>query len=251
MSLPIIEIANRQRLDVFADGPNGANRLLIYTGIAVIDPNAAIWVIDNKLVHETVEIILGQHSITDPTKGDNFNGNPLTFINGTVSVALAAVADLGDSDNVGWATDSTELSLVVIDANTNFLKIKVNCAIQGEFAALLRISYTAFIAAKDSTPDLVSLVFDPQRIVFDSNKPWSDGTVAISGPAPSGGVAVQLSTDRPDLLAIPSTVTVAAGATDAKFKAVLVVKPGGTPIVKAQVTASSGKGHKTAELDLL
>jgi hypothetical protein len=71
------------------------------------------------LLHDTVEIILGHNSITDPNRGDNFNGNPLTFINGTVSVALAAVVDLADSDNVTWAVNSTELSLVAIDANTN------------------------------------------------------------------------------------------------------------------------------------
>lgn len=251
MSLPIIEIANRQRLDVFADGPNGANRLLIYTGVAVIDTNAPIFVIDNKLVHDTAEIILGQNSITDTTKGDNFNGNPLTFINGIVSVAPAAITDQENSDNVTWATDSAELDLVVIDANTNFLNIRVNCAIQGEFTALMRISYTAFIAAKDSTPDLVSLVFDPRRIVFDSNRPWSTGTVMLSGPAPSGGAAVQLLTDRLDLLAIPATVTVAAGATAATFNAYLSVKPGGSGVVKAQVTASFGKGQQTAILDLL
>lgn len=251
MPLPIFGIANRQRLDVFADGPKGANRLLIYTGIVIIDPNGIIWFMDNLLSHATVEIILGSNSITDPTKGDNFNGNPLTFINGTVSVALADITDQDDSDNLTWGTDSTKLELVNIDANTKFLRIRVNCTIQGEKTALMRISYAAFIAAKDSTPDLISLVFDPQRIVFDSNKPWSEGTVTLSGPAPSGGTAVQLSTDRPDLLTIPSTVTVAAGATDAAFKVVLLVKPGGTGIVKAQVTASSGKGHHTAMLDLL
>jgi len=248
MSLPIIEIANRQRLDVFADGPKGANRLLIYTGIAILDGS---FVINNMLVHDTAEIILGQNSIKDITQGDNFNGNPLAFINGTVSVALAAISDQGNSDNVTWATDSTELDLVPIDPNTNFLKIRVNCGIQGESTSLLRISYTAFISAKDSTPDLVSLVFDPRRIAFDSNKPWSTGTVTLSGPAPSDGVAVQLSTDRPDLLTIPATVIVAAGATDVTFKAVLLVKPGGIGVVKAQVTASAGKGHQSFTLDLL
>ena len=236
MSLPIIEIANRQRLDVFADGPKGANRLLIYTGIAILDGS---FVINNMLVHDTAEIILGQNSIKDITQGDNFNGNPLTFINGTVSVALAAISDQGNSDNVTWATDSTEL------------EIRVNCGIQGESTSLLRISYTAFISAKDSTPDLVSLVFDPRRIAFDSNTSWSTGTVTLSGPAPSYGVAVQLSTDRPDLLTIPATVIVAAGAIDVSFKAVLLVKTGGIGVVKAQVTASAGKGHQSFTLDLL
>jgi len=249
--LPISEIASRQRLEVFADGPGGANRLFIYTGIAVIDPKSMMWFLENKLGHETVDIILGQGSTTDPTKGDNFSGAPQIFINGTVSVGLAAVTDQGDSDNVGWATDWTKLDLVVVDSQTKLLRIRVNITVQGEQTALLRISYTAFIAAWDSMPDLVSLAFEDQRIVFDSNKPWSKGTVTLSGPAPSSGVPVQLSTDRPDLLMIPATVTVANGATQANFNALLSVKPGGTGVVKAQVAAEFGKGRYVAILDLL
>lgn len=246
MSLEIIEIANRQRLDVFADGPGGANRLLIYTGVAVLGGH--MWAMDNRLVHDTAEIILGPNSIRSPNEGDNFNRNPLTFINGSVSVALAAVVDLGDSENVTWAVDSTELGLIAIDADTKFLRIKVNCAFQGEKTALLRISYTAFIAAKDSAPDLTGLELNAELIVFKSDTPFCTGTVTISTPAPSAGVAVQLSTDRPDLLVIPSTVTVAAGDTAANFTVVLVANPNGS--IRAEVTASSGMGHQSVVLEL-
>jgi hypothetical protein len=249
MPLPIIAIANRQRLDVFAGGPNGANRLLIYTGIAVVDSNASVWVIDNRLVNNFAEIVLGSSFITDPAQGDNFNSNPLTFIDGAVSVAPAVMSDQGDSDNLTWAVNSSELDLVDIDPNTKFLKVRVDCSIQGEFTALLRISYAVFISAKDSTPDLLSLVLDDSRVVFGSNHSWVTATVTLSGPAPIGDAAVKLTTDKPTLLALPATVIVPAGASQASLKVYLAVDPG--TLVKANITASFGAGQQTVTLDLL
>ncbi len=150
MSEPIKEIADRQRMDVFASGPTGADRLLIYTGIAVIDPKAAIWVINDAIVSGTVEIFLGSAAVSNPNHGDNFDGSPLSFISGTATASLASVADKEDSSQVRWAVRGAK---VVLEVQSNqplvkFARIEVPVEVQGEFTAILRISYTAFISAK-------------------------------------------------------------------------------------------------------
>ena len=43
------------------------------------------------------------------------------------------------------------------------------------------------------------------------------GTVTVSGPAPSGGAQVSLSSNNPGVANVPSSVTIAAGATSATF----------------------------------
>jgi len=150
MNEPIKEIADRQRMDVFADGPNGANRLLIYTGIAVIDPKAAIWVINDAIVSGTVEIFLGSAAVSNPNHGDNFDGSPTSFISGTATASLASVADREDSGRVQWSVQGAKVFLQVQSNQPliKFAKIQVPIRVQGEFTALLRVSYSAFVSAK-------------------------------------------------------------------------------------------------------
>jgi hypothetical protein len=45
----------------------------------------------------------------------------------------------------------------------------------------------------------------------------STGTIRLSGPAPSGGTVVNLSSDHTSYATVPSSVTVPAGATSTTF----------------------------------
>ena len=64
-------------------------------------------------------------------------------------------------------------------------------------------------------PTVSSVTFNPSSI---PNGHSTTGTVTLSGPAPSGGSVVGLGDDQPGVLNIPSSVTVAAGATTATFQ---------------------------------
>jgi hypothetical protein len=150
MPLPIKEITDRQRMDVIASGHDGANRLMIYTGIAAIDSKAAIWVIDDAVAKDTVEIFLGSSAISNPKHGDNFDGSPTSFISGTATASLASVADREDSGKLKWAVQGAKVELVVQSNQplVKFAKIVAPVEWQGEFTAILRISFVAFILAK-------------------------------------------------------------------------------------------------------
>lgn len=221
MSRKVVSIANRQRLDVVVGGPKGANRLLIYTGIAILDERFAI---DNRLIRDEVDIILGPHSIADPNIGDNFSGSLFSPINAVASVALAAVSDLGDSDNVTWAIDDATIEEVFVDSVTKFLKIHCAIGFQGEAAVLLRLSYHADVlaVAAEEEVQLQSFTLEPNRInssLTHIAKGVSRGTVTLDRPAPAGGIVVKISAKSvvPNIVSFPPSITIGAGQSSAIF----------------------------------
>src|SRR6266700_3894325 len=66
-------------------------------------------------------------------------------------------------------------------------------------------------------PSLTSLTLNPSTVV-GGLLGSSTGTVTLSGPAPSGGAVVSLSSSNPSVASVPASVTVPAGATSATFK---------------------------------
>jgi hypothetical protein len=91
-------------------------------------------------------------------------------------------------------------------------------------------------------PTLSSVVLNPTSVTGGSP---STGTVTLSGPAPSGGAAVSLSSDNTAAATVPASVTVSYGATSATFTASTSTVTASTPVT---ITASYGGGTKTASL---
>src|SRR3990172_9512937 len=87
---------------------------------------------------------------------------------------------------------------------------------------------------------LVSLSLSPSSVVGGSG---STGTVTLSGPAPSGGVVVTLSSGNPSVATVPGNVTVASGSTSATFAVTTSVVTASTSVTVsasyAGVTQSS------------
>lgn len=74
------------------------------------------------------------------------------------------------------------------------------------------VTQTASLGIKAPAPTGLSL--DPSIVVGGRT---ADATVKLSGPAPWGGVTLTVSSADPAVAAVPSTVTVPAGATSATF----------------------------------
>src|SRR6266478_2571596 len=64
------------------------------------------------------------------------------------------------------------------------------------------------------TPTLSSLTLNPSSVTGGN---FSTGTVTLNAPAPSGGAIVSLSSSNTSVATVPSSVTVAGGATSAAF----------------------------------
>src|SRR6266699_3917489 len=65
-------------------------------------------------------------------------------------------------------------------------------------------------------PSLTSLTLNPSTVV-GGLLGSSTGTVTLSGPAPSGGAVIALSSSNASVASVPASVTVPAGATSASF----------------------------------
>jgi hypothetical protein len=87
-----------------------------------------------------------------------------------------------------------------------------------------------------------SLQLNPGTLVGGGT---SQGTVVLSGPAPTGGAVVSLSSSNPFVANVPSTVAVLSGATNATFTVTT------NPTLSTSflnITASYGPGTQTAVL---
>jgi hypothetical protein len=71
------------------------------------------------------------------------------------------------------------------------------------------------------------------------------GTVTLSGPAPTGGVLINLSSSNPAAATVPGSVTVSAGATSATFTVASVPVAADTSVT---ISATSGTSTKNAAL---
>jgi hypothetical protein len=88
---------------------------------------------------------------------------------------------------------------------------------------------------------LSSIMLNPTSVVGGGS---STGTVTLSGAAPSGGAVVYLSSSA-SAAAVPTSVTVAAGATNATFTVSTSVVTASSPVT---VTATYAGSSKTAAL---
>jgi subtilisin family serine protease len=78
-----------------------------------------------------------------------------------------------------------------------------------------------------SGPTLTSLGFNPNPVGGASS---STGTVMLSGPAPSGGALVSLSSNNPTVVSVQSSVTVPSGETETSFRANTGIVTTSTPV---------------------
>jgi hypothetical protein len=90
------------------------------------------------------------------------------------------------------------------------------------------------------SPTLSSVTLNPTSVTGGSS---SMGMVTLSGPAPSGGLAVNLSSNSP--ATVPASVTVAYGASSATFTVTTSAVTASTP---ATISASYAGVTKTASL---
>jgi len=103
--------------------------------------------------------------------------------------------------------------------------------------------YRALQAVSNPTqPSLSSLSLNPTSVVGGNS---STGTVTLSGPAPSGGFVVSLSSSNTNVATVPSTVTVPAGATSANFTISTRAVSSATSVT---ITASAGGVSRSATL---
>src|SRR6266849_5146281 len=139
--------------------------------------------------------------------------------------------------------------LMVCNVGRTFRQRPALAAAAGLFAVSLCAhsctgTYSSGPPPGPGSPTLSSIAVNPTSVNGGSS---STGTVTLSGPAPSGGVVVYLSSSA-SAATVPASVSVATGATSATFT---VSTSNVTASTSVTVTASYGGATQTASLTVM
>src|SRR5213080_4551607 len=150
-----------------------------------------------------------------------------------------------------WVTPVTWFTLIVIVLMVgSFGRVPRQRAGLAAVAGLLIVSLCAYSCGYTNNPPgsgsatLSALAVNPTSVNGGSS---STGAVTLSGPAPSGGAVVNLSSSA-SAATVPSSVTVIAGYTSGTFTVNTTTVTASTPVT---ITASYAGVSKTASLTIM
>jgi len=128
MAVNLYQVDNPQEMEVGVNGPKDANRLFIYTGMAVFDfkGTGGSWLRDSL----TFQI-----------------GRAFTLTQYKQAVATASLASISNKDNAvnaGWAVDRVEAKR----ASNGKIELTMNLAIRDSDGYIHRIAYEVSVLAK-------------------------------------------------------------------------------------------------------
>jgi hypothetical protein len=134
----------------------------------------------------------------------------------------------------GTSTTSTSATPTGLTPNTYWWRVRgVNNEGTGPWSSAWRFTIL---------PDLQSLTINPSSVVGGST---AMGTVTLNGPAPAGGLQVQLSSGNTSVATVPVSVTVPAGQTRASFS--ITTRPVAS---QTQVTIMARLGNSSRQVTL-
>ena len=210
-------------------------------------------------VSATISAVLGSTTktaaltVTAPTLlSAALNPTPVTggaSSSGTVTLSGPApaggtVVTLSSNDVAKGVT--VPASVTVASGSTSATFTTATTAVTANITAT--ISATLGATTKTATltvavPTLLSVTLNPTSVVGGSS---SAGTVSLTGPAPTGGIAVSLSSNSTTSgITVPASVTVAPGQTTAAFS---VSTTAVASNVTATITGTQGSTTKTVTL---
>ena len=182
--------------------------------------------------------------------------NPTTVTGGaqssTGTVTLSGPAPTGgaqvmlSSDNLAASvpasvTVAAGASSATFTVSTGAVTTSTQVTITASYAGASKTASLTVVPAQ-TAPTLSSLTLNPMSVTGGAQS--STGTVTLSGPAPTGGAQVQLSSGNGSA-SVPSTVTLAAGASSANFTVSTSAVTSSTPVT---ISASYAGVTKTASL---
>jgi hypothetical protein len=106
------------------------------------------------------------------------------------------------------------------------VRARNSAGVAGPFSTIRRFTPRA-TTTTPSAPSLSSLALNPTSVTGGNN---SQGTVTLTGAAPSSGAVVTLGSGNASVVSVPSSVTVASGATSASFAITTRAVTASTPV---------------------
>src|SRR6184192_1345376 len=186
-----------------------------FVAVSLNDPNPAVLLFElSPTSSPSVTLSTVSLNPTTVTGGDSSTGT--VTLSGPAPSGGAQVALSSNDTSVATVPSSVTVAAGATSAtftvSTNAVSASTTVAISAIYAGVTK---TASLTVNPAPPPtLTSLTLSPTSVTGGDS---STGTVTLSGPAPSGGAQVALSSSDTSVTTVPSSVTVADGATSATF----------------------------------
>jgi len=174
---------------------------------------------------------------------------PINFDWSDVNGATSYEIQIDDSSNftapltLSQSVSVSQATITGLPAQRLFWRVRAfnSAGVAGPFSASRR--FTAQAASPTTTPASLSAVsVSPSSVVGGTT---AQGTITLTGGAPSGGAVVTLSSANTSLVSVPANITVAAGASSATFGVNTSAVTANTSVA---ITATYGGVTRTATL---
>lgn len=217
-----------------------------FVGISLNDPNPAILEFELAPGSSTAAVSLSSLAVNPASVAGGNSSTGTVTLSGPAPASGAQVALSSSNTTAARVPASVTVAAgatsATFTASTSVVSASTAVTISAAYAGT---SKTASLTVQPAAPPAVtlsSLSLNPTSVVGGNS---STGTVTLSGPAPTGGAQIALSSSNTSVARVPASVSVAAGATSATFTA-------STSVVTAStvVTLSAAYGGVTRSASL-
>jgi hypothetical protein len=220
-----------------------------FVAVPLNDPNPAVWDFEIASASSSPSLSLSSLSLNPPSvTGGNSSTGTVTLSGpapaGGAQIALSSgnIAAARVPSSVTVAAGATSATFTV---STSAVTASATVTISAAYSGVTRSASLTVTPAPPPPPTLSSLSLNPTSVVGGLES--STGTVTLTGPAPAGGAQVLLSSSN-NVARVPSSVTVPAGASSARFT---VTTSGVLFSTSATISASYNHTTRTARLSVL
>jgi hypothetical protein len=204
----------------------------------------------------------GSGPATQPASLSAFTLNPTAVASGNTSKGTVTLSAPAPSGGAAVSVTSSNSAVAKVPASvtvsgggtsgsftvttssvTTATDVQLKAAYSGAIVSATLTVQPTTVSPPPSALSLASLSLAPSTVRSGGS---SQGTVTLSGPAPTGGVQVNLLSSNTSVATVPSSVVVPAGASAATF----IVQTGRVK-TSANVTVSASSGGVTQQATLL
>jgi hypothetical protein len=213
-----------------------------FVAVSQNDPNPAI--LDFELSSVPASSSLSSLSLNPASVAGGNSSTGTVTLSGPAPTGGAQVA-LSSNNGAASVPPSVTIAAGATSAtfavSTSAIASSTTDTISAAYAGVTNTASLTVTAAPPPPPTLSSLSLNPTSVVGGNS---STGTVTLSGPAPTGGAQVALSSNN-GAASVPSSVTVPGGATTATFPVNTTTVATSTPVT---ISATYSGATRTASL---
>jgi hypothetical protein len=186
-----------------------------FVSVSMNDPNPAVLIFEQSSSSPSPLPTLSSLTLS-PSNVTGGNSSTGTVTLSGPAPAGGAQVTLSSSDTAASVPSSVTVPAGAASAtfpvNTSAVAASTSVTISASYGGVTQTA--SLTVTPSSLPTLSSLTLSPSTVTGGNS---STGTVTLSGPAPASGAQVTLSSSNTGVASVPSSVTVAAGATSATF----------------------------------